>query len=108
MTFLRDHRLRQDNPKQFIYLANELLDFFKEFEMGAFYRKKIRDHIQHAKIHYANKLRESGATTTPEQIVIDPNLRQASFDHCSEQIESLLIELLRYQQWTAKPFEVER
>ena len=105
MAVVRDHRMRQTNPNHFKYLVNELLDFIKEFEMGEFYRKKVLDHLNHAATHYAIKMRADGSSITPEQIKADPTSLAAAYDYCAEQVEALLVELLRYQQWSAQPLQ---
>ena len=70
--------------------------------MGTFYRKKVLNYLTHAPTHYAIKLRAEGSSMTPAQITADPALLHNAYDYCAEQIEALLVELLRYQQWTAQ------
>jgi hypothetical protein len=40
-----------------------------------------------------------------EEILNDRTLKDKAHEHCAEQIEELVIELLRYQEWVAKPFK---
>lgn len=105
MAILRDHEMRKGNPHHFRYLISELLDFVKEFEMGAFYRKKTLDYWNHAATHYAIKLRAEGSSVTLAQVTSDEVMYRAAYEHCATQVEALLIELLRYQQWSPQPFK---
>ncbi len=108
MVFLYDVELLNKRPGLFKYRANELLNFIKEFEMGEFYRKKVLDHLNNPVTHYLIKSIEDGKDLTENQIKSDPALRLAAYEYRIQQIESLIIELLRYQNWIAKPFQHDK
>lgn len=108
MAFLYfDEELMSKRPRLFSYRANELLDFVGGFEMGEFYKKKILDHLKNPFTHYAIKYIEGGTDIDENRIKSDPALKQAALAHRVEQIETLIIEALRYQNWVAKPFQNE-
>ena len=97
--FVRDYEMRRMRPKHFNYLANELLDFVQELEMGPFYRKKILNLMKFPFSHYAVYLTQGGKQTTRDQVSKDALLITAAYQHCAEAIEGLSVELLRYQTW---------
>jgi hypothetical protein len=55
--------------------------------------------------HYSIKGVEDGIGVTVAQIKGDATLCLAAREYRNEQIESLVVELLRYQGWKAKPFQ---
>lgn len=101
--FLYDEALRS-RQHRFKDFANELLDFVGELSMGAFYRKKILSHLNYVYSHYAVKLQDDGQPTDKKAVAASPELRTAAHQLCTESIEALIVELLRYQDWTAAPF----
>ena len=105
MAFLYDIELLNTRPKLFNYRANELLSFVGGFEMGEFYKKKILDHLNNPFTHYSIKSIADEKNLTEIQIKSDSALRLAALEYRTEQIEWLVIELLRYQNWIAKPFQ---
>jgi hypothetical protein len=101
MTFLRDDEI-PSRPGIFTYRANELIDFVEQFEMGDFYRKKILGLLNNPANHYGLKCFYDGKETTDKQIRSDPALFKAAKEYRTEQIEFLLVEMIRYQGWTPK------
>jgi hypothetical protein len=103
---LLQHAIRSGIEIQ--YHAQDLLDFISEFEMGRFYKQKIRTHIGHQARFYNYHLYLQGAPIgSDEEVSNDPTLKHKAQEHCTQQIEELVIELLRYQEWVAKPFKAD-
>jgi len=89
-----------EKPHRFKYYCNELLDFIVELKMGPFYRKKIADHIGWRFSRYATHLQEQGKNTTKDMVLASPELMIQAQLFCAERVEPLLVELLRYQDWS--------
>lgn len=101
--FIYDESLRS-RKRRFNYLATELLDFVAELQMGAFYREKIGSHLNYTYSHYAVKLQDSGQAIGKDAVASSAELRSAAHQFCAESVEALIVELLRYQGWTAAAF----
>ncbi len=103
MLFLRDDKLAEIAPGAINRLGGDLLEFVAHFKMGGFYRKKLKDVARNHFALYAEKCSLEGRPLTQQHIRNDPALRAESYEYRNAQVESLVVELIRYQEWTAKP-----
>lgn len=106
MKFLREP-VEPPNPALYKYRANELLDFVAQFQMGGFYRGKILDLLNNPEVHFCLKRTLEGNPVTKGQVQGDSILHSAAFEYRTDQIEALVVELIRYQGWVAKSAQPE-
>lgn len=101
MAFLQD-QIGTPNTALYKYRADELLNFIAQFQMGAFYRGKILDLLNNHVNHFCLGRMVEGNPVSKEQVQSDSMLRSAAFEYRNDQIETLIVELIRYQGWVAK------
>ena len=106
MTFLQD-QIGTPNTSIYKYRADELLHFIGQFQMGVFYKGKILDLLNNHHVHFCLKRMIEGNPVEKAKVQSDPILRSEAFEHRNEQIETLIVELIRYQGWVAKSTQPE-
>ena len=89
-------------PNTYDYYASELVEFVGHFEMGPFYKQKIQAHLSNPARFYGHHLWLQGdkRNLTDAQILVDAELTRKALEHCFGEIETLIVELLRYQDWS--------
>ena len=107
LVFLRE--VKRNSPTEGSYLAraNELFGFIEYFQMGHFYKMRIAGMFNFPSNYYRTKLlNEQGVSDS--EIKDDEAFNKAAFLYCVEQIEFLIVEMLRYQGWNVKPADSSR
>jgi hypothetical protein len=77
--------------------AEELFKFIEVFQMGEFYRRQIAHLFHFPSAYYRRKLEDAGNPDFSK--TEDAAFTKAAIAHSIEQIEFLIIEMLRYQGW---------
>lgn len=96
--FLHDYSLRS-YPYRFTRYADDLTRFLRSFRMGAYYAERVEYEVKYQFQSYRLKLTEDFGEDPGNEVMDTPATQRAAFDHCAVTIETLIVEMLRYQEW---------
>jgi len=99
LLLIHDLEMRSQRINLYKYKVDELLHFVAEFQMGDFYRKRMLDLLNNPSIHYRLKLQSDLQNSDSPPIKEDGAFSNAACLYSFQQVEFLVVEMLRYQEW---------
>jgi hypothetical protein len=80
------------------FCCNDLKEFVRSFQMGQYYAERIASVLAYPANHMIAHLREQGESITVKELAASSR-EQEFYDFRADEIESLCVEMLRYQDW---------
>jgi len=96
MIFLREVEREKPTRESYRIRVNELINFIEQFQMGAFYKEKILSLLNFPSRYYQLNLVQQGSSLSES----DPGFSEEAYGYALDQVELLIVEILRYQSWT--------